>query len=146
MGRAAVTNASKKKGDLFELAITRYLVARGIDAVRTRAGYERDYGDIHIRRSATSVWPAVALQAKNHRAWKLAEWIAALPAQVAEAKALTGALVVKRPGVTDPGRQYVVVELDAYLELLDNAGLTEEVPGVENHTDPRYQVSDGSPC
>lgn len=130
-----VTNASKAKGDAFELSITRYLVTRGIDAARTRAGYERDYGDIHIRRSATSAWPAVALQAKNHRAWKLAEWMRALPAQVAEAKALTGALVVKRPGVTDPGKQYVVVELDTYLELLDSAGLTEEAPGLAPTTE-----------
>jgi Holliday junction resolvase len=125
-----VTNANKAKGDSFERSITNYLVARGIDAVRTRAGYERDYGDIHIRRAATSVWPSAILQAKNHRTWKLAEWMRALPAQVAEAKALAGALVVKRPGISAPGAQYVVVELDDYLALLDLAGLTEQSPGV----------------
>jgi len=125
-----VSNPNKAKGDKFELVITRYLVARGLDAVRTRAGYERDYGDIHIRRSALSVWPSVALQAKNVRRWAFFEWMPELLRQVTEAKALTGALVVKRPGVVEPGRQYVVVELDTYLELLNQAGLTEEAPGV----------------
>ena len=121
-----MTNANKAKGDTFERSITNYLVARGIDAVRTRAGYERDYGDIHIRRADTSVWPSAILQAKNHRTWKLAEWVRGLARQVEEAKALHGALVVKRPGISAPGAQYVVMELDEWLSLLRAAGLTEE--------------------
>ena len=121
-----MTNANKAKGDTFERSITNYLMARGIDAVRTRAGYERDYGDIHTRRADTSVWPSAILQAKNHRTWKLAEWVRGLARQVEEAKALHGALVVKRPGISAPGAQYVVMELDEWLSLLRAAGLTEE--------------------
>lgn len=139
-----MTNANKVKGDAFELSITRYLVSRGLDAVRTRAGYERDYGDVHIRRSAMSVWPSAILQAKNHRAWKLAEWMRALPAQVAEAKALHGALVVKRPGVSAPGAQYVVMELDAWLDLLRQAGLSEVDECRARHCPPLGHVQECS--
>lgn len=121
-----MTNANKVKGDSFERSITNYLVARGIDAVRTRAGYERDYGDIHIRRAETSVWPSAVLQAKNHRTWKIAEWLRELPRQITEAKALTGALVVKRPGVSDPGAQYVVMELEEWMSLIRAAGLSQD--------------------
>ena len=134
-----MTNANKVKGDSFERSITNYLVARGIDAVRTRAGYERDYGDIHIRRAATSVWPSAILQAKNHRTWKLAEWVRGLTRQTAEAKALHGALVVKRPGISAAGAQYVVMELDAWLALLERAGLVEraELPTESDLADIR---------
>jgi hypothetical protein len=123
-----VTSSQKRKGDSFECAIRDHLDASGFDVERTRAGYERDYGDLHIMEP-DEVEPrraSVIIQAKNHRAHALGEWLTATALQREHAGARHGVLVVKRRGVGAPGRQYAVLELDDLLALLREAGYATE--------------------
>lgn len=117
---------NKRKGDVFERAIRDHCRAAGWDADRTRAGYERDYGDIHLAASVTG--PAVILQAKNEKTINLAGYVRDTHEQRVAAGAEHGAAVVKRRGVGDPGQSYVITTLDDYLRLLEAAGYTSTVP------------------
>lgn len=116
-----MTSTQKAKGDRFESAVRDHCRTHGFPwTERTRAGYTRDHGDLHLVPG-----PAVIVQAKNCRTWRLAEWVAELAEQQHAAGAEHGVLVVKRPGVGDPGRAYAVLELDALLRLLRAAGYGE---------------------
>jgi hypothetical protein len=119
-----VTNPNKTKGDVFERLLRDHLAAAGFLVSRTRAGYERDYGDIHVLGDGHG--PTVIFQAKNHRAHALGEWLTATALQCDQAGARHGVLVVKRRGVGAPGRQYAVMELDDLIALLREAGYATE--------------------
>lgn len=118
-----MTNASKRKGDEFEWALVALgedpngsLAAVGLTVERTRAGYERDEGDLLVltpdrQRLAT-------LQAKNRRERKWSEWLAATETQMVTARARYSALVVKRNGIGDAGRSYAITTTREHLRLL----------------------------
>lgn len=119
-----MTNANKVKGDSFERSIRDYLTGLGFVAERTRAGYARDAGDLHIGRRGTR--PRAILQAKNVRAWTLGVWLIGLAQQRKEAGALHGALVIKRRGIANPGEQYIVMTVDEWAHLAHRAELHRE--------------------
>ena len=116
-----MTSANKVKGDVFERALRDHLAAAGFDVERTRAGYTRDYGDLHVSVGPGGA-PGVIVQAKNHARLALSEWLTGLRAQLVDSRAEHGVLVVKRRGVGDPGKSYAVMELDDLLGLLRAAG------------------------
>jgi hypothetical protein len=130
-----MTNANKVKGDAFERALREYL--RECDAVvdRTRAGYARDAGDLHVGRDGTL--PRAILQAKNVRAWRLPEWLAEAEEQRREAGAVHGAVVVKRRGMADPAQQYVVMTMADWALLASWAGLTRGGPALDPVSEAR---------
>jgi len=116
-----MTSTQKAKGDRFEAAVRDHCRDHGFPwTERTRAGYERDHGDLHLTPG-----PGAILQAKNCRTWRLAEWATELAEQQEASGAEHAALVVKRPRVGDPGKAYAVLELDALLRLLRAAGYGE---------------------
>lgn len=121
-----MAHPNKLKGDRWERAARDYCLAEGFDADRTRAGYERDHGDIHL--AATPAGPQVILQAKNEARIDLASYVRDTEAQRVAAGAEHGAAVVKRRGVGDPGSSYVVMTLDDYLRLLRQAGYASAIP------------------
>jgi hypothetical protein len=118
-----MTNASKAKGDQFEWDTRTLandpdgrLAEVGLTVERTKAGYERDEGDLLVltpdrQRLAT-------LQLKNRRERKWSEWLAATETQGRTARARFAALIVKRNGIADVGRSYVISTVHAYLDLL----------------------------
>lgn len=113
-----MSNPNKARGDAYERAVQDYLQANGFPwTEKTRAGYARDHGDLHLLPG-----PAVIAQAKNHNRITLPEWLAQLEDQIADAGADHGFLAVKRRGVGDPGRSYAVMELAALVRLLRTAG------------------------
>lgn len=116
-----MSNPNKIKGDSFERSIRDHLAAYGVTVERTRAGYARDAGDLHIGRDGTK--PRAILSAKNRRTWAVAQWLRELEAQRIEARAVHGALVIKRPGVSDPGQQYVVMTVNDWRWLAEEADL-----------------------
>jgi hypothetical protein len=118
-----VSNPNKAKGDEFERDLRALandpagvLAEVGLTVERTRAGYERDEGDLLVltadrQRLAT-------LQAKNRRERKWSEWLAATEAQGITARARFAALIVKRNGIGDVGRSYAITTAHAHLRLL----------------------------
>ncbi len=123
--RSIMTNPSKVKGDVWERAVRDHLAAAGFDVERTRAGYTRDHGDLHVG-PRVGRGPALIVQAKNHSRIDLAGWLTQLGAQTADARADHGVLVVKRRQC-GAGRAYAVMELDALLGLLRAAGFVTDV-------------------
>jgi hypothetical protein len=118
-----MSNPNKRKGDQFEWDLIALgedpagvLHEAGLTVERTRAGYERDEGDLHVltpdrQRLAT-------LQAKNRRERKWSEWLADTERQGVAARARFAALVVKRNGIGDVGRSYAITTVHAHLRLL----------------------------
>lgn len=124
-----MTNANKNRGDVFERVIRDHLDLSGFAVRRTRAGYERDAGDLHVLVETQYGWrPKVIVQAKNRAAMRFGEWLTGLVQQRDEAKASHGVLVVKRRGVGAAGRQYAVMELDDLIALLREAGYANGPP------------------
>ena len=118
-----MTNPNKVKGDAFERAVRDHVQANGFPwAEKTRAGYARDHGDLHLDPLAMAKGSGVIVQAKNHARLALPDWLRGLEQQVADSGAEHGVLVVKRRGVGDAGKSFAVMELDAMLRLLRAAG------------------------
>lgn len=118
-----MSNPSKAKGDQFEWDLIKVasdpaepLAQVGLTVERTRAGYERDEGDLLVLTSDRQ--RLATLQAKNRRERKWSEWLAATEAQGVTARARFAALIVKRNGIGDVGRSYVISTVRAYLRLL----------------------------
>ena len=127
-----MSNPNKRKGDTFELAVLHHVQTTGHPtATRTRAGYARDWGDIHLDTRAS-----VILQCKNHARWALPEWLQQLTAQALAAGARHAALVIKRRGTGAIGRSYAVLELDDYLALLTDAVYSTDATREPAHHQP----------
>ena len=118
-----MSNPSKAKGDAFEWALVALgeetdgvLAEAGLTVERTKAGYEREEGDILVltpdrQRLAT-------LQAKNRRERKWSEWLADTERQRVTARARFAALIVKRNGISDVGRSYAITTVRTHFALL----------------------------
>ena len=115
-----MSNPSKAKGDQFEWDLikvaTEILAEAGLTVERTRAGYERDEGDLLVLTADRQ--RVASIQAKNRRERKWSEWLADTERQGVTARARFAALVVKRNGIGDVGRSYVISTVAAYLRLL----------------------------
>lgn len=137
-----MTNANKAKGDTFERATLAYLQAHGFPwAERTRAGYARDWGDIHV----DPIGRSVIAQCKNHARHAFPEWLTQLRSQIADAGARIGFLVVKRRGVGDPGRSLAVMELADLLALLRAAGYGQDPEGADGALSGPQSAQNGAP-
>ncbi|WP_186818731.1 hypothetical protein [Nocardia ninae] len=112
----------KRKGDVYERALLKYLRANGFPgAERTRAGYERDGGDFHLDPLVGTA-PGVIGQAKNVVTPRWREWLDGLSDQIKNSRAELGFLIWKRKGITDPAEQLAVMPLREFLTLLRRAG------------------------
>jgi hypothetical protein len=108
-------NRNKEKGDRGERAALKAALDSGHDAKRTRAGYERDAGDLHLFTPSGKV----VAQVKDCKAYSWPAWFEQLDAQIAEAEAVTGFLWVKRPGMGDAGEWLAVMPAKHMLKLLN---------------------------
>jgi hypothetical protein len=117
-----VTNRNKVKGDAFQRDQRDFYRTNGFPgAETTRAGYERDGGDIHLD-PVVGIAPGVICQAKNWGETNWRKWLEELRAQTVTARAGVGFLAVKRRGVGDPGEQLAVMPVREFLLLLRRAG------------------------
>jgi hypothetical protein len=113
-----MVNVNKAKGDRTEAAARDYYRCNGFPfAERTRAGYTRDAGDLHL-------CPGVITQVKNCQALRWTEWFIQLTRQRREAKADVAWLTVKRPGMGDTktGQWLAVMTVEDLTVLLRAAG------------------------
>lgn len=117
-----MVNPSKKKGDRFELAtmaaLTALLDGTGLLVERTRDGYERDGGDLHILTPDRVVLFVVQCKDVIVKDWRLPEWLRDLVEQLRIAHAGRGFLSVKRPRVLDAGSAYAVCDVAAMAALV----------------------------
>lgn len=116
-------NKHKAKGTAFETQVKDHLVAKGFpDARRAVLAGENDTGDIHGIQQRTTLRNA-CLQCKNQKKWDLSGWLTATVEQAKRLKDALPVLIVKRPGKGEKalGDSYVVMRLDDFIELLQDA-------------------------
>jgi len=111
-----MSTPSKRKGSAFELAIAKYLVEQGWKhAERRIAGSTIDKGDIY------GIIGCV-IEAKNEKRIDLAGYMKELEVECANAKATTGAAIVKKRGTTNVGEAYAVMPVRMWVDLMKQAG------------------------
>lgn len=111
-----MSTPSKRKGSAWELAIVKYLISKGWKhAERRIAGSNVDKGDIY------GIIGCV-IEAKNEKKITLSDYIRELEIEMKNAKAKTGAVVIKKKGTTDVGNAYAVMPVSVWIELLKEAG------------------------
>jgi hypothetical protein len=111
-------NPNKRRGDEAEASARNWYQLHGFPwTVRTRAGYTRDAGDLHL-------CPGAITQVKNCKILRWQEWFAQLAEQRSEAHADVAWLVVKRPGMgaTRVGEWLAVMTVEDHAALLRAAG------------------------
>jgi hypothetical protein len=109
-------NASKQKGTAFESLIVDGLHDMGYPYAERRAQRgSSDGGDI-------AGIPGVVLELKAVARLDLSGWLKELKAEIRNAGADLGAVVVKRRGTRDPGEQYVLLDFATFCLLLHEAG------------------------
>jgi hypothetical protein len=112
-----MTSPQKRKGSAAELAVARYMQEAGWPyAERSRAGWQLDRGDIDGA-------PGIVVEVKDHKKFALAEWMHELEVETANARAITGVLVVKRRLHTDPADWYAITRFGDWCHLAKDAGL-----------------------
>ena len=121
-----MSNANKIKGDKAERAVREFLREHGFPhAERTKAGYERDGGDVHLDPTV-GLGPGVIAQVKDVARYAWVDWLAGLRDQIIESHAKHGFMVVKRRGFGDAGTWLAVMPLADLTRLLREAGYGEE--------------------
>jgi hypothetical protein len=117
-----MAHPSKDRGDRFErdviAVLARVLGPYGLTVERTRAGYQRDAGDVHVLTPDGQVLATVQCKAWNQREWNLGEWLGNLGAQRAQARARFGLLALKRPRVSDAAHGYAMTDVEAWAVML----------------------------
>lgn len=109
-----MANRSKAKGDRAERDVRDWYLEHGYpNAKRTRAGYERDWGDVHPFGNANAV-----AQVKDCQSLRWPAWFHALGEQKRAAGAAVAWLVVKRPGMGDVGEWLAVMTVADHAALL----------------------------
>jgi hypothetical protein len=107
-----LTSPQKRKGSAAELAVAKWLRKLGwIHAVRSRAGWTDDRGDI-------DGMPGVVVEVKNCKTISIPEWLRELEVEIANAQAWTGAVIAKRKGSTDVNDWYAIMPAKIWGELM----------------------------
>lgn len=110
--------SAKKAGADFERDIADYLADAFGDGridrkVKSGANDKGDIANVMVHDQK------LTLEAKNYGGQlKAAEWTAEAAVERKNDKGLAGVVVAKRRGVTDPGKQWVLMELDELIALI----------------------------
>lgn len=110
-----MANPPKRKGTAFESAVVAHIEAHGLPARRVALAGSADQGDIHVWDGDGSLH---VLECKNRRGYAIAEAVAQAKREAENAGSMWPVAVLKRNGVGDVGRSFVVMELDDWLAEL----------------------------
>ena len=108
-----MTTPQKRKGSQWERDVTNFLSDYFPAIERRQAGSQHDRGDLQGV-------PFTVLECKDHKSWRIGEWLDRLAEQMENAKAFRGAVIIKRPRrqVSDA---VVVMPLVLFAQLLKEA-------------------------
>lgn len=112
---------AKQKGTAAETAVVKWLNANGFPTAERRAlAGINDMGDI------TGI-PGLVIEIKNHKSYKIPEWLKETMVEKANAKADHAILVIKPNGVGDTrvGDWWVVLTLSEVITMLKEIGYGE---------------------
>lgn len=108
-----MTTPQKRKGSDWERQVANYLSEYFPAIERRLAGSFNDRGDLQGI-------PFTVIECKNHKTWRIGEWLDRLAEQMENAKAFRGAVIIKRPR-KDVSQAVVVMPLVLYAELMKEA-------------------------
>ncbi len=111
-------SAPKKKGTKFESALVDHIRAAGLHARRVTLNGAHDLGDIHVTDTDGDMH---CIEAKNRRGYAIAEAVDQAKTEARNAGSTFPVAVLKRNGIGDVGRSFVVLELDDWLTLIGGA-------------------------
>ena len=107
-----MTSPQKRKGSAAELAVAKWLRKLGwIHAERSRAGWTDDRGDI-------DGMPGVCIEVKAEKKFDLPGYLRELEVEMANAKAWTGTVIIKRRGSMNVDDWYAVMPAKVWGELM----------------------------
>lgn len=118
---------AKQKGTAAETAVVRWLNINGFPTAERRAlTGANDQGDV------TGI-PGVVVEVKNHKSYKIPEWLKETIQEKNNAKADIGLLVIKPNGVGDTrvGEWWVVLTLSEVAVILRELGYGNALEGEE---------------
>lgn len=111
-----MSGASRRKGAAYEVDVCNWLKGKGWAYVERRiAGMGNDRGDINGM-------PGVVVECKNRKEFDLAGYCRQLEAEITEAGADTGVVIIKKAGTTDVGQHYALMPVHRWADLLVEAG------------------------
>lgn len=111
-----MTNPPRKKGTAFESALVAHIEAAGFPARRVTLHGAHDQGDVHVHDGTGSLH---VIEAKCRKGYNLPEAVDQAKREAINAGSMFPVAVLKRNGVGDVGRSFVVMELDDWLATLD---------------------------
>ena len=107
-----MAHPNKRKGNRAELLVAKWRRTFGwVNAERSRAGWTDDRGDI-------DGLPGVCIEVKNEKKIDLPGYIRELETEMGNARAWTGAVIVKRRGSENVDDWYAVMPAKVWAELL----------------------------
>lgn len=110
-----MSNPSGKKGTWGETSRVNYLKARGWRyATRITKKGSRDCGDLILDQAVP-----VMIESKETRAFTPSTFIAEMEAQIENAAAEFGFVIVKKKGTTDVGKYYALTTVDEMMKLVE---------------------------
>lgn len=117
-----MTSRQKAKGDRYERDVRMLARMNGFPhAERTKAGYERDAGDLHLDPQI-GLGPGAVVQCKDVRTPNWTEWFDQLDAQKDESHAEVAFIAWKRSRPGKAPLHLAVLPLDEMFTLLRRAG------------------------
>lgn len=105
---------SRAKGATYQRGIAHYFEEHGIRVLRRSGGEAGD--DISLLDH-----PYISVELKNHDRRQMGTWWGQT---VRQAAGRIPALIMKRYGVTSNGGQWVVMDLDSFIRLLEERGMS----------------------
>lgn len=111
-------SSAKQAGARFETLIAKYLNEHVDDRIeRRQKNGALDRGDIASVR--TREGERVVIECKEYGGrLQLSEWIKEVEVEVGNDNALFGVIAAKRRGTNDPGKQWIVCEVDDFVAML----------------------------
>jgi hypothetical protein len=108
-----MSNPNKRKGDAAERAVVAWLRSHGFTNAERAYGAGRadDTGDI-------DGLPGVCIEVKNHNKIEVAGFIGELEREMANSRAETGVVIVKRRGDSDVDRWYAITTAAQWVQLM----------------------------